>query len=140
MPRVTTAEQYIRYQQLRVVYDKYRSTFGCLTLADQQAILDYYKPYDELTLEELKGNCTDKTKRDPSLPNRAGKAHRRLLTPPKPSSLQSLIKREVTIAPILRPEVDAEKLVSVVPGTRRSLVGPQHADLTQTLTRLDLMS
>lgn len=74
MPRLTNLHYLAIHTVLRRYWLTDKADFGYLTLNDQSALHDFYRPADNLTDAALITHRKTITAQQPSLPSRAGKA------------------------------------------------------------------
>lgn len=114
MPKLTNDEYIARHEKLHWIWGEAQSLFTYLTYQQQRDLHDYFVPTKELTRDELLAYRKRITRSDPSLPQRAGRAFQAILhpelQPQPPSSPPDKKGRVITIRPLARPEIDAEKL------------------------------
>ena len=120
MPRLTFCDYCTRRTILTALYDQHDSAFIRLTTAEQRTLHDYYAPALELEPAELTAHRRAITKRDPSLPQRAGRAWAHLerlhIERPMPAAVvvpsgRRRRPRHIHARGVLRPEPDYDKLV-----------------------------
>lgn len=119
-----TDKTYLRQRRsLRQLWLQRAHTFSRVPISDQRVIHDFYLPGGDASDGELLEHRRIVTAEQPSLPNRAGKALRRLdpaLKPstPSPSSRRrnrvavGALGRDISVRAVLRPEPDIVRLAS----------------------------
>ena len=75
MARLTNDLYYAEHLFLQVAWDNYDILYAALPIAQQWQVHAFFQPSKTLTYEELIKHRQAITKRQPSLPHQAGKAH-----------------------------------------------------------------
>jgi hypothetical protein len=116
MPRVTTKEQFARYQYLFETYQQNQSFFSWMSFEDQNALHRFYQPNQIHTLGSFSKHELEILRTDPSLPNRAGKLYKKLLRGPrtKPQRQEALVPgsrgRRLVVRAVPREHIDVQQL------------------------------
>lgn len=133
MPTLSDEDYLVRHVMLHRVWGKDTRPFTHLTYQQQSDIHDYYQPAKILTNEELLAHRKKITKTDPSLPHRASRAFLVMLRPetqPEPASAGIDAKgRKITVRPLVKPEIDTEKLASALLDMVKKMTPEERAEL-----------
>jgi hypothetical protein len=116
MPRITNKQQFIRYQQLAEVYREAPALLSYLSWRAQVELEQFYQPHKVHTLESLVTHQAEVKKKEPSLPNRAGKHYGQLV-----EMTDKLRERATNPAPVV---------TDTAPGKKRKVhTGPHHVTI-----------
>jgi hypothetical protein len=132
MPKLSNEDYLIRHEMLHRVWGTDNRHFAGLTYQQQRDLHDYYVPAKDLTNDELLAHRRKVTKQSPSLPQRASKAFLVMLKPEaQPDHYVHTDKkgRKITIRPLVRPEIDTEKLAMALLDLAKKLSPKDKAEL-----------
>jgi hypothetical protein len=111
MPRLTD-HGYLEIQHwLGQIWRDHPQIFSLMSPAEQRRVHDYFMPSQEVTLEELLAHRQRVSTEQPSLPQCAGRALRKLreaieAQPAPASALVPTSKRQVVVRAVARPTID----------------------------------
>ncbi len=128
MPRLTDSEFLAIHRQLKVDWQQATGLYGYLSSREQWQLHGYFRPSEELSDADLLAHRIAISKEQPSLPQRAGKAYRKLelvraslararnvaVTPSQPTQRTSRKVRHITVRAVVNPKPDLHKLAKAL--------------------------
>lgn len=142
---------------MKLAWEEFDQIYSLLPVDQQHALHRYYQPLSDHTIEQLKDYRANITKREPSLPARAGKCYAKLRrvyetgieaakgkqreprrrskrsTAPSPAVVGS---RSITVRAVARPDPDLKKLALVLIEVGKQVAGNERVPRQRTSSSL----
>lgn len=120
MPRTNDTQYLARCRLIYRIWHERQLSFAYLSFADQRALHEYFQPAIELTDLALLAHRRQISREQPSLPQRAGRAHSHLASAiwqtPVSITIDGPGRRQRTLSArgLVRPEIDVQCIASSV--------------------------
>lgn len=131
MPRLPTKDYISIHNYLHDLWLDHRPLYSLLTPNQQHYLHEFFAPAKDLDDKQLREHRKAVTKTQPSLPHCAGRALRDLDLIMEGKKQPVLLKApdgrggQIRVRPLMRPEIDYDKLARALMQTARSILDPK---------------